>query len=96
VALAAGAEVPLGGLDAGMVQQELDLLEIATPAAAELGAGSSQIVRPQPQLLSVEHCYGEDRLGAQRVAGDLPVAVERQDHPLGNAGGTTSPARPPA
>ncbi len=72
-----------------MAEQQLDLLEFPAPGAAELGAGSAEVVRPQPetQLVPVKDRGGEDRLGRERVAGDLAVAVERaQDPPLGNAG----------
>ncbi len=41
------AEVAFGGLDGSVAEQELDLLEFASDAAAELGAGPAQIVRRQ-------------------------------------------------
>ncbi len=40
-----GAEVAFGGLDRGMAEQQLNLLEIAAGFAAEFGAGAAQIVR---------------------------------------------------
>ena len=72
-----------------MAEQQLDLLQFPAPGAAELGAGPPEVVRPQPEaeLVPVENRGGEDRLGRERVAGDLAVAVERaQDPPLGDAG----------
>ena len=83
-----GAQVALGGLDAGVAEQQLDLLQFPAPAAAELGAGSPEIVRPQPQaqLVPIKDRDGEDGLGRERVAGDLAVAVEgAQDPTFGNA-----------
>ena len=48
-----------------MAEQQLDLLQFPAPAAAELGAGPPEIVRPQPQaeLVAVENRGGEDGLG---------------------------------
>ena len=47
-----------------MAEQELDLLQFPAPAAAQLGAGPPQIMRPQAeaQLVAVENRGGEDRL----------------------------------
>ena len=42
-----GAEIALGGLDRGMSEQELDLFEVASGLAAELGAGAAQVMRPK-------------------------------------------------
>ena len=62
-----------------MAEQQLDLLEVPAPGAAELGAGPPQVVRPQAEteLIPIENRGGEDRLGRERVAGDLAVAVQR-------------------
>src|ERR1700751_1964327 len=40
-------KIPFGRLDGGVTEQELDLLQIATVLAAELGAGPAQVVRPE-------------------------------------------------
>ena len=37
-------EIPLGGLDGRVPEQELDLLEIAARLAAELGAGAPEVM----------------------------------------------------
>jgi hypothetical protein len=39
------SQISLGGLDGRVAQQELDLLEVATEGAAELGARPPEIVR---------------------------------------------------
>ena len=39
-----GAQIALGGLDGGVAQEELDLLEIPAVLASELGAGTSEVV----------------------------------------------------
>jgi hypothetical protein len=49
-----GAQIAFGGLDRGVPQQELDLLQIAAILPAELGAGAAQIVGAEaldPDLL---------------------------------------------
>jgi hypothetical protein len=38
------AEIPLGRLDGGMAQEQLDLLQFATGRPAQLRAGPSQVV----------------------------------------------------
>lgn len=52
--LLVGAQIFLRSLDRGMPQQELDLLQIAAVLAAELGAGTAQVVGAEvldPDLL---------------------------------------------
>ncbi len=39
-----GAEIALGGLDRGVAEQELDLLQVPAVLPAELGAGAAQVV----------------------------------------------------
>jgi hypothetical protein len=39
-----GAQVAFGGLDRGVPQQELDLLQIPAVLPAQLGAGAAQVV----------------------------------------------------
>jgi hypothetical protein len=48
------AKIAFGGLDGGVPEQELDLLEIAAALAAEFGAGAAQIMGAEvldPDLL---------------------------------------------
>jgi len=45
-----GSEVPLGGLDGGMAEQQLNLLEFPTRFAAELRAGAPQIMRCEMRM----------------------------------------------
>jgi hypothetical protein len=39
-----GAQIAFGGLDRGVAEQELDLLQIPAVLPAELGAGTAQVV----------------------------------------------------
>ena len=43
------AEIALGRLNAGVAEEQLDLLEFPAPGAAELGAGAPQSVRLDSQ-----------------------------------------------
>src|SRR5690349_23489264 len=45
--LLARAEVSFGGLNRGVAQEELDLLEISPRSTAQLGAGTPEVVRGQ-------------------------------------------------
>ena len=42
------AKITLGRLDRGVAKQELDLLDIPVILAAELGAGTPEVMRPEP------------------------------------------------
>ena len=49
-----GAQIAFGGLDRGVAEQELDLLQIPAVLAAELGAGATEVVGAEvldPDLL---------------------------------------------
>src|SRR5450759_1745315 len=63
----ARAQVALGGLDRGMAEQELDLLQGAAGDATQPGAGSPEMMR------------GERGLSALRaiLAGDRPDGIYR-------------------
>jgi hypothetical protein len=41
-----GAEIALGRLNGRVPKHQLDLLQFPAPAAAQLGAGSAEVVRP--------------------------------------------------
>jgi hypothetical protein len=42
-----GSQIPLGGLNRRMTQEEFYLLEIASALAAELGTGAAHVMRRQ-------------------------------------------------
>jgi hypothetical protein len=49
-----GAQIPLGGLDGGVTEQEFDLLQIPAILAAQFGAGTAQVMGAEvfdPDLL---------------------------------------------
>ena len=73
-----GSEIPFGGQDGGVAQQQLDLLQIASRLAAELGAGSAEVVNRlggPTGLRQSSRRFAEDR--AVRVC--LAVVQERRE-----------------
>jgi hypothetical protein len=58
-------QVPLGGLDRGMAEEQLDLLQLPARLAAEFGAGPAQVVRrelAQSGGLGITHHQAPDCL----------------------------------
>jgi hypothetical protein len=79
-----GAQIPLGGLDRRVPEQEFDLFEVAAALPTEFGASTAQVVGAEvldPDLLRCLFNYRPDRPVAQRVAIDLPPFGNRAQQP---------------
>ena len=77
------AQVALGGLDGGMPQGNLDLLERRAAEVGELGEGSPQIMwcdLAQPGLTGVGDDRLEDPLGGKRTVPDPSGLVHTPQH----------------
>jgi hypothetical protein len=85
-----GSQVPLGGLNRRMTQEEFYLLEVAAPLAAELGAGAAHVMGRQlfethgarVVLNDLQHCARREILTPDFAA----LAHRAKDLPLSNAG----------
>ncbi len=85
-----GAQVALGRLDRGVPEQKLDLLEIASRIAAQLGTGAAEVVSAEvlePDLPRAALDHRPDRLVANgRFAHLAGFRYRPQQGTFGNAG----------
>ncbi|MDX6461747.1 MAG: hypothetical protein QOE55_5444 [Acidobacteriaceae bacterium] len=85
-----GAKITLGGLDGGVSQEELDLLEIPAILPAQLGAGTAQVVAPK---CSIPICF-DDCSTIDQTAQSL--SVSRLTFPLFETDRSSRPSSMPA
>ena len=91
----AESQVALGGLDRGVAERELDLLERGAALVGELGEGAPQVVRrdfTEAGLAGIGGYGLEDRLGPERSGSDAAGLVEGPQHGSGGDGGGGGPA----
>ena len=84
-------QVALGGLDGGVPQRDLDLLERRAAPVGELGEGAPQVVRRDPAEAGPAGVGGdglEDRLRGERTGADAAGFGDGAQHgPRGDPGG---------
>ena len=88
------AQVALGGLDGGVAERELDLLERRPARVGELGEGAPQVVRrdPDADAVTVGGDRLEDRLRPQRTGPDAAGLRDAAQHRSGVDAGGRGPA----
>ena len=77
------AEVALGGLDRGVAERELDLLERGAALVGELGEGAAQVVRrdfSEAGLAGIGGYGLEDGLRLDRTGADAAGHVDAAQH----------------
>ncbi len=83
-------EIPLGGLDGSVAQQQLDLLKFAAGRAAELGTGTPQVVRRNAGNANLSRVTPEHLphdLLAEALASNCAATIHRTEYvPAGNTG----------
>ena len=84
------AKIALGGLNRGMSQQELNLLQATAGLTAKLGAGAAKIVRRQPAKTCLSRMSDHHlpyRGFGQALPPNHPALVDgAKDSPLSNRG----------
>ena len=92
------AQVALGGLDRGVAERDLDLLERRAALVGELGEGAPQVVRRDPDAdpVTVSGDGLEDRLRPERARADAATLRDAAQHGSGvDAGGRGPGLRAP-
>src|SRR5271166_3255325 len=80
------AEIPLGGLDRDMAEQELNLFQFAAVAVAQLGAGSAKVMRGhmlQPYAAAVSIHHVPDNVHVDAITPNLPILAYGTEHSSG-------------